>query len=736
MDTIQKNELLDYYAGNEMANLKKICFSLITKMGGISQMEYDDLYSIALSVLMDSVERYDEKVDCKFETFLSGNINRKFKTYLRDKHTEGRAGKPIYDSDGNRIYLDNVSLDTEINEEGDTMISMIEDTSFNSRDYSGYLENKEVNKYLSELPKIQREIIQLLMDGYKPSEVRKKLNIKEVTYNSAMSELRKFENILKLKNTLGIDVSSPNRIKEVEEKTMNVKSTVTAEKNKVISMTLGSIIEGMDDEVIRYDHPLQRESEQWTSQKKSNLISDVLQGNPVPELIFAEQFINKIPVVWCIDGKQRCTTCYAYANDGFKIGKNIERYEIEYIGTVVDEEGNTVLDEDGFTVKEVKTFDIRGKKFSQLPKELQKKFKNYGFTCNKYLNCDANEIAYHIKRYNNGKNMTKPQLGIMNISEKYAKTVKSIAAMPFFKELGGYKVSELRNGTVERVVVESIMAQRYLNDWNKQYEKICEYMKNNSKVEDFENFEDMVNRITIAIGENEEVADMFNSRDSFIWFSVFAKVHNDPDSDKKFVEFMAEFTRSLHSKVINGVNWESLNEKSTKDKNSVTARLDYITVLMNEFMSDYVSISEIEEVISESDSIDDNADEIMELITGEIIDNTFDEDVENKEERRPDNMRLNFVKSIVSGDITEEDIDEYSDYIENTVRITSPVYNNCRLALLALVAYAYKSDLDTEFEAWIAKYQNSRSEFSYDQKENYSTMKNAFDIFVQKSSAA
>ena len=77
--------------------------------------------------------------------------------------------------------------------------------------------------------------------------------------------------------------------------------------SKKIRLHIGSIVKKMDRHAINFDHPLQRASEQWSSVMKGNLISDILQENPIPDLVFAEQEIHEAPVTWGIDGKQRCT---------------------------------------------------------------------------------------------------------------------------------------------------------------------------------------------------------------------------------------------------------------------------------------------------------------------------------------------------------------------------------------------------------------------------------------------
>ena len=137
-----------------------------------------------------------------------------------------------------------------------------------------------------------------------------------------------------------------------------------------------------------------------------------------------------------------------------------------------DENGREVLDENGFPVAENREFDIRGKKFADLPEELQDRFMEYNFNYDQYLNCTESDIAYHIERYNDGKPMTASQRGITKLGTEYAQIVKSISNMPFFKDMGGYKVSEFKNGTIHRVVVESVMAVNYLEDWKKKQEDL------------------------------------------------------------------------------------------------------------------------------------------------------------------------------------------------------------------------------------------------------------------------
>ena len=144
--------------------------------------------------------------------------------------------------------------------------------------------------------------------------------------------------------------------------------TIISEEGKSKSRTfvVSSIIKKLDKMNLNEEHSQQRDFV-WEKIKQYNLISDVLQNNPLPELVFAEQIINNAAIIWIIDGKQRCTTLKEYVENKFAIGANVTRYMISYSEPVKDEEGCIVRDDNGDVVYELKEFDIRKKRFKDLP---------------------------------------------------------------------------------------------------------------------------------------------------------------------------------------------------------------------------------------------------------------------------------------------------------------------------------------------------------------------------------
>lgn len=494
-------------------------------------------------------------------------------------------------------------------------------------------------------------------------------------------------------------------------------TVLTTEKSKPMQYSIASINKKIENRTIRFDHPLQRESDQWSPSMKGNLVSDILQGNPLPEIVFAEQIINGTPVIWDLDGKQRCTNCYSYANDGFKICRNIRKWKIQYLAQIRDVKGRPVLDENGFPMSEYQECDIRNKKFSQLPIELQEKFLDYTFKCDQYLNCDSEDIAYHIIRYNEGKAMSKSQKGITRIGEEFAVLVKEISAMSFFREGKGYKESEAKNGTLDRVVIESVMASKYLDHWSKQQEIICEYLKENAKVEDFREFRSMVKRLDCVI--TEEVSNLFDSKNSFLWFGLYARFLQTDCSDEAFIAFMSAFADTLHGKSIDGVSFDELctdkktgKARATKDKYIVLPKV----ILLEKLMLDFLDTKEGRAFVKHKNQSDS---------------------VRGRKKQAEIGKEEAFISEMVGIDPAEisHDLEFYRDSLKDLVGRTMKYGTELwqrknRLCLLAIVAYSYQEDVD--LEEWISGYMEKNPSNGSDQRKNYRHMVLDLKKFMQK----
>ena len=684
----------DLYANNQY-KLKQICNKEMARFGGLSQKDYDGFYSRA-GLEISIAKKHNTYDSSKGKTpleFFIGVIKWAIWKEMTDRN-RGKRQNSIeveeIDEEGNVIkkkkFIPTISIDAPIGDEDNKFIIDTLQSDFDiNKELQEDFQDENIENFLNSLSKTQRQIAEKIMEGLPIIEIKKKLQLSDKEYTDNFNALKSFKNISILCN-------NTNQSKFMEDDEMST-TTQTMENCKTDRISIASIIKKIEKHTIRFDHPLQRESDQWSPSMKGNLVSDILQGNKLHPLIFAEQIINGVPIIWDLDGKQRCTNAYSYSKNGYKVSKNIRRWLIKYQTTKKDENGSDILDENGFPIATNAEFDIRGKKFSDLPEELRDRFLDYSFNYDQYLNCSEEDIGYHIERYNDGKPMTSPQKGITKLGTEYAELVKSISNMPFFKDMGGYKVSEFKNGTINRVVVESIMTSNYLDKWNK-FDDMCKHIKENSDVTVFDDFEDMVERLEKVVTDN--VSDMFNSKDSFLWFGLFARFVRSETDDNRFIEFMTEFVQSLHSKSIDGVSFDNILESSnTKDKGIVTKKMNHLEKLMTEYLK-----------------------------------------VNNRDDKENNDSSVTFISEILGVDMNtiQEDIDVYNEDLEslfdNTVKIGSKLRDEGdRLSMLAMVAYSYKEDVN--LDDWLEQY-SKRDTYYADQKVNFLHMKNDFEQYIKK----
>lgn len=558
--------LEDYYAQNAK-KLRGMVDRILSKFGGICQKDWDDFYSLANEVLIQLLERYDGRQS--FDGFLYAGLSNKIKTEITGRNRLKRGADRITESIDAQVGEDCATL-------GDFLVSDFDlerELSYLGEEYL----DETMQQYLSQLSKLQKSILTMLTAGYDQGKIREQLNLSEKQYYRNLNDLKSYE------KTRYLRMKESKKAAEEENEVAAKKAAVlTQEISKETVYPISACIDMIEECVIRDDHPLQRQAEQWNNQMKGNLIVTILHKYPIPSIVVAEQSDGGMTTQWLIDGKQRLSNLFSYKKNKFKISKNVERPVITYQSTVKTETGQVVRDELGNPKYEMRAFDVRGKYFRDLPVELQKKFDSYNIHVVIYLSCCDDELEYHIRRYNAVKPMSVAQKGITHLGNQLARVVKSISEMSFFKNKGNYRASDFINGTMDRVITESLMAIHFLNDWKKRNEDICDYLKENARVSHFNGFEELIGRLDEIL--TEETAALFNTRDSFLWFALFSRFSKYGLEDREFAAFLLEFKKVLHEKAIQTVTYDQLNEKSTKDKNVIIQKLDFLESLMDDYL--------------------------------------------------------------------------------------------------------------------------------------------------------
>lgn len=702
--------LLEYY-GEGCKKIKHIVNNILKKFGGIYQQDYDDFYSLANEEFFHALNDYNGSGT--FEGFLYFRLERKIKSMITKRNRKKRADiRTVIKEDGTveKIFHRTLSLEEPINGEEETITynDIIKD------DYNmlpnilekneSFMENENLRQYFNVLTENQRKLAELIMRGYDDSEIKRDLHMSNQMYLKIMNGMKTFEKTIR--------INRKGRYKKMEVREVDMENQTTLETNKDTKLSVASIIKKIDNFTIRFDHPLQRPSGQWTNLMKGNLISDILQGNPLPEIVLAEQVVHGLGIIWDIDGKQRCTNVHSFRNNEYRINKRVTRGDISYQAIMKDEDGKPILDEKGFPQAERRTFDIRNKKFSDLPEELQDKLMDYNFKIVQYFNCSSEDIAYHIERYNSGRPMNAGQKGITKLGEAFAEMTKNISAMSFFAELGGYKVSDAKNGVLDRVVLESIMATNFLHNWIKDHGDMCLYIKTHATEEMFEELEEMVDELSKI--ENEEFLSLFDSKNSYVYFAAYKKFKKLGLPNERFADFLLDFHHHLIEKKVNDKSYYDLerDNRSSKDKRVAIGKIEIIETLMDEYFSD---------------------ERNQDTTTG-----TLDAEEENEMTNSEPNV-IDFVKDNVDYGVTEEDIELYElafdDYIVEVDLSSELLCKQNKPSLIALIAYAFKIDKDNMIPQWIVRYFGQHTTFISNQKENYLHMKKDFDEYIRVEAA-
>ena len=470
------------------------------------------------------------------------------------------------------------------------------------------------------------------------------------------------------------------------------------DKTKVDTYMMKTVLNMFRRKQLNSDHPLQRNANQWSAKGQSGLIASILKDEDIDPIKLCEQILSETElVIWLIDGLQRLSVAEEFRQGFITIRDDIDMPTTYYQGT---------RDDGTFGIVE---YDLRGKNWNNLPDELKDRFDSYGVNVVKQLDCTDEEVAYHINRYNQHTSMNTNQKNILPMY-KVAKFVKSISKNHiFFKDCGNYTEVEKKKGVIDRVVSESVMAISHLDNWKKSA-KMSLYLNDNATEEEFDSFSNELDNLSEVV-DQDTTGKLFNSKNSFIWFTLYDRFTRLNLPDSRFGDFLEEFQSTLHNKEFDQYENKSFDtydkEKGTKDKTVVITKIKMLEELMCGFFG-------VESIPQKTESATQPSSEEMKDEEPEVLD---------------------FVKDTLNTEVQESDIDDYYDLIDDYkkldgVNAMSKVFDwHNELSLIAMVAYAFKNDID--IDEWLVNYSNRAHTYSSNQKENFLHMKEDLEKFEE-----
>ena len=186
MASLQKSILEDYYSDNAR-KLHRTVDKILRRFGGLSDKDMDDFYSLANEVFVDAMRRYDNEQS--FDGFLYSCLSNKVMTEITRRNREKRKADRL-----------STSLDAAVGDEEECSLLDLIPSDFDTFEEVAKAQEKELYQdkvylYIARLSNQQVNILNLLIDGYKPNEVRDMLEISAREYADNMQVMISYENI-------------------------------------------------------------------------------------------------------------------------------------------------------------------------------------------------------------------------------------------------------------------------------------------------------------------------------------------------------------------------------------------------------------------------------------------------------------------------------------------------------------------------------------------------------------
>lgn len=734
--TEEQMKIVYKYYANEMKELKIICHS-VWGGKGLPKSDYDDLYSNAGKTLVESARSFDENKEAEFKTYLTNNITNSFKQWYRDNYLRAKRSnlqmengkiKLVEDENGKKqpVIIKGISFDAPtIGEDETPLAEKLGSSTTIESEIALFNGDENVEEFMNSLSKLQKDILLMRMNDYSVEETIEKLNISSKEYSKEMKSIRKNKKIsLFAKNVNDGDYKM--EVKEMKDRVIEVSES---ENYRMDKYNLFTLLQDKKNGDINCTYILQREPFQWTKEEANRYFCRVLSGLPIPEIVLCEQKIGDIVVSHLIDGLQRLSYAEAFKENRIKIGvKGSERHLIQYKEFLVDDNGNRILSENGLPTYELKVFDVIGKYYKDLPEDLKKKFNNFNINVTKFFNCTDQQIADHIRDYNNHASMNKEQSGLTKISANTAQWIKRVSKEnTFFRNCGKFSDNNQIKGKIDRVIAEAIMLIFFRDDWKQDLDSIYKYIDEFANEKEFLKINSHFNRLELALGDNNsELKDLFTYSSMPMWIAVFDEFTKYNLEDSCFIEFLKAYKNNLQDEEVDGISMKNFKDKQTKKKATVTGKIDLLVKLMKESLH----IEEVEEVLKDlNEDTNENQEEI--ISDDEVV--ASDADIENVSNEATETIE-EFIKRNVPGSMPEMDMELYEDTLKDwTVDISHKhklLEPENEKSLYAMMAYSYANDVD--LGEWIFDYFNRNSDYIENQDENFLHMVSDLSKYIEQ----
>jgi hypothetical protein len=323
-----------------------------------------------------------------------------------------------------------------------------------------------------------------------------------------------------------------------------------------ISWTVKKIMQKVEKEQVLFNHPMQRKSGQWDTNKQSLLIHSLLADYPVPPL-YSVQDEGDTSKYSILDGKQRLTIIRNYMKDEFAL-TDVPEFQIDGVD-----------------------YEISGLKFSELSEELRQEIEDFNLLMYIFTDCTDEDVEEIFYRMNNGVSLTEDQKTRAKLGSELLKFVDETLDTTFFKDKASFSKLQLKKAEDQTCILQTLMLltdYKFSKFGNEDISKFVKEFRGDCNTEQLQECKDLFVKLDGAFNEKHKLLKKIHIPS----FVMALKTSDDMGIGfHKFKEWIHNFLENYDAKNEYG----QLCSGNTTNKEKVVKRLDFI----NNSLIDYVT---------------------------------------------------------------------------------------------------------------------------------------------------
>lgn len=259
---------------------------------------------------------------------------------------------------------------------------------------------------------------------------------------------------------------------------------------KNVSWSVKQLVTMSNKGTLLFDYPIQRSGGQWKPLQQAYLIHSLAQNYPIPPVYFLgekrevtvmkkDEAVKEIMVVrYILDGKQRITSAKDFVEDQYALHKDTPEVVIEG-----------------------ETFELAGKRFSELDEEVQDMILSRNiltYTLDGEMVTDE-EIEDLFFRMNNGSALTIQQKSKALMGVAWATKLKELGEHRLITELAAFSATQLKSdGHLTAILQAMMMIDPNYEDYKNVSQKVIAEYASTFK-EDTEHKQELLSKVEKAM---------------------------------------------------------------------------------------------------------------------------------------------------------------------------------------------------------------------------------------------